>query len=459
MSMINIALSGAVAAQAALNASSQNIANVMTPGYTRQGVLLAAQAPLQGGVAAAGSGVNVSALLRFSDSYKSQQLWSANSQLGTRDTVQPYLSQLEQVMGSSTASINVGLDGFFKALNAASVDPSSSPLRQQVLTSAGALAQNFNTMAQVLANQRISVDAQRSSMVTQINAYSTAIAKYNQEISLAQANGDNASGLIDQRDQSIDQLAKLVGVQVVNQADGARNVSLLNGQPLVAGNTAGVMAVQSSPSGAQVLTLQFAKENFVLPDSQLGGAMGGLGSLEQQTLLPMLQSLSDMASGLATAVNNQLAAGFTPAGNPGQPLFLPAVPGSSNLLSVDTSLQAQDLAFAGSATTPGDSSNLLQIIGLRGSTMTVSGLGPVTLGDAYTQLMGNLGTQSQQNQTALTTAQTVRNQTEENWKSTSGVSQDEEATNLVQFQQMYQANMKVIAVANQLFDSTLAMMG
>jgi len=53
----------------------------------------------------------------------------------------------------------------------------------------------------------------------------------------------------------------------------------------------------------------------------------------------------------------------------------------------------------------------------------------------------------------------VRNQAEESWKSTSGVNTDEEAINLMQYQQMYQANMKVIAVANELFDSTLALLG
>lgn len=80
------------------------------------------------------------------------------------------------------------------------------------------------------------------------------------------------------------------------------------------------------------------------------------------------------------------------------------------------------------------------------------------LGDAYTQLTSRLAMGSQQNQASLSTAQTVRNQAESSWKSTSGVNQDEEAINLMQYQQMYQANMKVIAVANELFDSTLSMM-
>jgi flagellar hook-associated protein 1 FlgK len=88
----------------------------------------------------------------------------------------------------------------------------------------------------------------------------------------------------------------------------------------------------------------------------------------------------------------------------------------------------------------------------------VASLGSVLMGDANTQLIGRVAMQSQQNQASLATAETVRNQAEESWKSTSGVNKDEEAVSLMQYQQMYQANLKVIAVANQLFDSTLAMM-
>src|ERR1043165_6831381 len=122
MSIIFNALSGALAAQAGLNATSQNVANVMTPGYTRQGVLLASIAPYQTGQLSAGSGVSVPSLIRFSDGYKSLQMWSAASELGQRTTAQPYLTQLEQVMGDEESGINSGLDAFFGALNAASVD-------------------------------------------------------------------------------------------------------------------------------------------------------------------------------------------------------------------------------------------------------------------------------------------------------------------------------------------------
>ena len=177
MTIIDNALSGAAAAQIALVTTSQNVANVMTPGYTRQGVNLASVQPLLAGTKSPGSGVAVQAIVRFSDAYKSQQLWKSASDLGQHNTAQPYMTQLEQVMSDDTSGINSGLDDFFSALNAASVDPTSTPLRQQVITSADALAQRFNSLNQVLSNQRSAVGQQRQATVQQVNSLSAQIAE------------------------------------------------------------------------------------------------------------------------------------------------------------------------------------------------------------------------------------------------------------------------------------------
>src|SRR5690606_16176692 len=191
MTIIYNALSGALAAQAALSATSQNVANVMTPGYTRQGVLLASVQPLQSGAVSAGSGVKVASLLRFSDNYKTLQLWSAASELGRREAVLPYFTQLEQVFGEDETGINAGLDAFFSALNAASVEPTSAPLRQQVITTADALAQRFNSLNQVLSNQRSSVAQQRLAAISHINSLARQIAELNREIARTQGTGVN----------------------------------------------------------------------------------------------------------------------------------------------------------------------------------------------------------------------------------------------------------------------------
>lgn len=458
MSTINIALSGALAAQAALNATSQNVANVMTKGYTRQGVDLTSLQPLQSGAISAGNGVEVSSLIRYSDDYKNHQLWKSSSRLAQYDVGQAYLTQLEQVMGDTQSGLDSGLDGFFTALNAASVEPTSTPLRQQVITSADALAERFNSLNQVIANQRSSVHLQRTSVVEQINSLSSSIALLNKQIAASNATGVSASGLIDARNLKVDSLSGLVSVQVVEQPDGSNNVSLASGQPLVVGSISGNMVANEGVTGEQTVSLSFAKEQFTLSSSGQGGQLGGLDDLEQKVLLPMKQSITDMASAVATRVNAQFQAGYATDGSAGAALFSFDASSATGMLKVSPSLTAAQLGFSSDATLPGDSGNLLKVIALAKQNVSVTSLGSVSLSDAATQLVGRLGMLSQQNKASLSTAQTVRDQSEESWKSTSGVNKEEEAINLLQYQQMYQSNMKVISVANTLFDATLSMM-
>jgi len=453
MSIISNALSGSIAAQAALNAASQNIANLQTAGYTRQGVLLSSLGAGVG-VRSAGNGVEVSALLRFADAYKSQQMWRAASDQGARSQTQPYLTQLERVMGDDASSISNGIDGFFAALNASAVDPTSTPLRQQIVTSADAMAQRFNSISTVMSNQLLSLQQQRAAIVPQANTTLANIAALNQRISTSTASGTNVSSLMDARDQLIDGLASQMGIEVLDQPDGSRNVSLKSGQPLVIGSLAGTLSSNMTNTGEQTLNLDFAKSSYKLDPVAIGGQMGGLGEFEQNTLKPLQQSLQDMATQLTSKVNAQLALGKTMTGTAGGPLLAYA----NGKLSITPGFNAKDLALSltGAA---GDSGNLQKLIEIKNQPITVSWVGSVLMSDADTQLVGKLGIYSQQNQSLLKTANTVRSQAIDDWKSTSGVNKDEEAMSLVEFQNMYQANMKVISVANTLFDATLQMMG
>ncbi|MDO8046854.1 flagellar hook-associated protein FlgK [Janthinobacterium sp. SUN211] len=453
MSIISNALSGSIAAQAALNAASQNIANLQTAGYTRQGVLLSSLGATAG-VRSAGNGVEVSALLRFADAYKSQQMWRAASDQGARSQTQPYLTQLERVMGDDASSISNGIDGFFAALNASAVDPTSTPLRQQIITSADSMAQRFNSISTVMGNQLLSLQQQRAAIVPQANTTLANIAALNQRISTATASGTNVSSLMDARDQLIDGLASQMGIDVLDQPDGSRNIALKSGQPLVIGSLAGTLTSSMTNTGDQTLTLDFAKSSYNLDLVAIGGQMGGLGEFEKNTLKPLQQSLQDMATQLTSKVNAQLALGKTMAGTSGGPLLAYA----NGKLSITPGFNAKDLALSltGAA---GDSGNLQKLIDIKNQPINVSWVGPVLLSDADTQLVGKLAIYSQQNQALLKTSNTVRAQAIDDWKSTSGVNKDEEAMNLVEFQNMYQANMKVISVANTLFDATLQMMG
>jgi flagellar hook-associated protein 1 FlgK len=456
MTIMTNALSGALASQMALSATSQNIANLQTKGYTRQAALLSAVGADASGKAV-GNGVQVSSLLRFSDGYKSQQMWRAAAETGQYSQTQPYLTQLERVMGDDTASLSVAVDQFFSSLNAVAGDnATSTPLRQQVLTAAGLLAQRFNSLNNVYNAQQQSVSQQRSAIVDSANANITKIAALNARITQANAVGAPASSLIDARDLAIDELSGQMALEVSEQPGGLRDISLKTGQALVIGNV-GAKLEAVGGVGAQSFNLKFASTTYGLDAAKLGGQLGGLSVYEQDMLRPMQQGVADIAQQLSDKVNAQLTAGYAMDGTPGKPLFT-YTSGTTSMLNVVAGMEPTGLAFSSDGS-QGDSGNLLKLVGINSQTVTVTGLGTVLLSDADTQLVGKLGVLSQQNQAALATANTMRTHAVDDWQSTSGVNQDEEAVNLVEYQNMYQANMKVMSVANSLFDATLAMMG
>ena len=457
MSMVHNALSGAAAAQAALNAVSQNIANVNTQGYSRQGVVLATRIPAPGDPHSAGSGVDVTAIRRFSDDYKNLQLWNAAASRGEVSVLRQYYTQLEQVVANSGSSLSVGLDKFYASLNAVSADVGSAPLRSQVLSEAEALGYRVNNLNRVYATQQSSVNEQRNATLTQLNSLTSNIAALNAQISAADAAGENASGLLDERDRRIDQLAERVDIRVSNQAYGSKTVTLRDGPPLVVGNTAATLRSQTQPDGTQRVTLDFTKEQFVLGRDNLGGQLGGLNHYEQKVLQPMVAAVKDLARELATRINDQLTKGFDLKGQPGKPLFVFDAANPDRMLQL-APIQAAELGFSADAAKPGNSQNLMAVIAVKDQQAVIGKLGSVTLNDAYAQLSGQLAIASQQNKAAIGTADVVRAEAEKSWKATSGVNNDEEAVNLIEFQKMYQANMKVIAIANELFDSTLAML-
>ncbi|MDB5746929.1 MAG: flagellar biosynthesis protein FlgK [Massilia sp.] len=464
MTILTNALSGALASQLALSATSQNIANLQTKGYTRQAALLSAVGADSSGKAV-GNGVQVSSLIRFSDGYKSQQMWRAAAETGQYSQTQPYLTQLERVMGDQTASLSTAVDGFFAALNAVAGDSATStPLRQQVLTASGLLAQRFNSLNNVFTAQRMSITQQRSAIVESANANIGKIAALNARITQGNAVGASVSSLIDARDLAIDELAGQVALEVSEQPGGVRDISLKTGQALVIGNIAGKLNATGAGAG-QKFSLEFAptptSKPYDLNAEQLGGQLGGLSVYESGTLTAMQDDVAAIAKELAAQVNEKLADGYVLKSKSNKPdgkkLFVFDA-GATNILTVAAGLVPADLAFSSDGA-DGDTGTLQKLLLINSATITFKDESTAMLGDADTQLVGKLGVLSQQNQAALATANTMRTHAVDDWQATSGVNQDEEAVNLIEYQNMYQANMKVMSVANSLFDATLAMMG
>jgi flagellar hook-associated protein 1 FlgK len=451
-SLYQIASSGVRASQVALASTGQNIANVNTPGFSRLQTVTSSLAGLSG--LNAGGGVTVTSIRRMTNDFHNQQLWRATTAEQYYGTTQQYLTALEGLMSGDGSSISVGLDQFFAAVSEASATPDSIALRQQIISEASNLAQRFNSLNSSIDDQVSALHEQRVAMATEINGLSENIALLNKKIVEAESVNGDSSALRDQRESLVGELAQYASLRVNETADGALNVALANGQPLVAGTTAGLLQVSASATGEQEVALSFAGTSFPLRQDTFGGAFGGLYSAEYDQLRPNQQSLKSMAQGLASMVNATLAGGYDLNGASGQAL-LRFDASSSTAMLVASNLTAEELALSSQPDESGNNEVLLSLVALKNQKITLNG-SQVSLNDAFTSLLGRVASDSRQSQADLSAATSVTEQAQAQRDSVSAVNLDEEAVDLMAYQQAYQANMKVISTANQLFDALLA---
>ncbi|HFK4760455.1 TPA: flagellar hook-associated protein FlgK [Citrobacter farmeri] len=456
MDMITIGYSGANTAQVELNVTAQNTANAMTDGYTRQVAVISSIGASSGSMNSAGNGVQVDSIRRVSNQYQVNQVWYAASDNGYYSTQQEYLTQLETVLSDENSSLSAGFDNFFAALNEATTSPDDSALRQQVISEAGALSLRINNTLSYIDSQSGEIASQEQAMVEQVNTLTSGIASYNQQIADAEANGDNASALYDARDQMVEQLSGIMDVQVSIDDKGNYNVTLQNGQPLVSGQQSSTIALETNADGSQSMSLTFAGTTSSMT-SDTGGSLGALFDYQNQVLSPLSDSINSMASQFADAVNTQLAQGYDLNGNPGEPLFIYDANDANGPLTVNPDLSADELAFSSSPDESGNSDNLQALIAISSEPLEIDNFGTVTVGEACSTIISDIGIYSQQNQTEAQAASTVYAEAQNQQSNISGVSMDEEAVNLITYQQIYEANLKVISTGAEIFDSVLEM--
>jgi flagellar hook-associated protein 1 FlgK len=442
MSLLVNGLSGLLAAQHALNVSSQNTANINTPGYSRQEALLAARQGNSFGRLDAGSGVSVLSLRRVTDGYLTAAVWRNTSQQGFDSQYQQLIGYVEQVFGSDQLGVTAGLDSFYAALNSAADAPQSIAPRQQILATAKALANRFNQLSANLDLQSRQIDEQSDALLAEANTRLSEVAKLNRSIVETLSKGGNVAALEDQRDQAVEALSKLVQLQVNRQQDGSLSLSLATGQALVLGGSAASLSragdVFSATLGNQTLPLV----------GSIGGTLGALIAYRRDELQPLRAALDTLATDIADGVNNQLAAGFDlqdPA-QAGGPLFGydPLNPAGS--LQLAAGISAEGLACAGGGGGPGDNRNLLALLEQKDSFYS-----------SYVGILGGLAVRSGQAAAEAKASSQLQQDAVAQRDSVSGVNLDEEAMQLMRYMQAYQANAKVVGAADQLFDTLLSM--
>ena len=439
MAMINNGLSGLLAAQTALNTMSQNVANVNVPGYSRQEVQLSAR---QSGFGVmGGSGVQVTGLRRVADEFLTVQLWRAESDAGQRQQVSGYLGQLETVLGSEDSSLLPGLNQFFASLHGAAETPQSIAPRQQIIASAEALAQRFNHLGSQLDAQERRVLDQLDASNSQANSLLSQVAELNDKIKAVGAQGGSIGILEDQRDETLRQLSQLVEIRSSRQQDGTVNVNLPQGQPLVLGNQAAQIKRDDTE-----LSVQFGTQEYSI-DGNIGGSLGGLLLHREEQLLPARAELNTIAQEMADKLNQQLAQGVDLNGQPGQPLFTFTANDAAGSLKVADGFTAEQLALSGATNPgPGNNDNLQALLGLEDASY-----------EAFRGMVGELAITSAQWQADAAAAGNIRMEAQARRDGVSGVNLDEEAMNMMNYVQNYQANAKVIGTADQLFNTLLNM--
>lgn len=454
MNLINIAYSGAQAAQAQLNSTAMNTANAYTPGYSRQRVELSAIGP-NGGLMSAGNGVEVTSMRRISDQYLVSQLWQANSTSSYFSVSQQYMSGLETIIGGDSTNLGTGFDKFFASLNEATTQPDSRALRQQIINESNALAMRFNNINDSINTQKTAIQQQRNATITSMNTLTNNIASINRQITELEANGGNSNTMRDERDELINQLSQMADINVREENDGSFSVSFKDGQPLVSGRTAASLELKNGIDGTQSLELTFANTTFGV-NMSVGGQLGALHDYETNTLKQMQETIHGMAEQFADKFNQQLAQGFDLNGEPGKPLFS-FDPSSPNGILQINDLSSDELALSNSADETGNGSNLQALIDLKGSKMDIPHMGEMSLNDASAAIVSDIGIASRQNQTEARAAAMMLYQAQVQRDNVSGVNHDEEAVNLLTYAQAYQSNLKVMSTGDQIFSALLAL--
>lgn len=323
-SIINSAMSGLSAAQAALSTTSNNISNYTVAGYSRQTILLSqANSTLQGSNYY-GNGVNVTGVQREYDDFITAQLRGNSANYSAVNSQYNQISNIDDLLSTTTTSLSDSIQSFFTNVQNVVSNADDPSARQSMLSYAQGLVNQFQTTAQYLTSMQNSVNTDIKANVDQINTYSGQIADLNTQIAkLTTGGGAAPNDLLDQRDQLVNNLNSIVGVNVSKQ-DGNYIVAMGTTTLVNGGKTTTLTAMPSS-SDASRLTIGYVDQQagkVELPEKTLTtGALGGLLSFRSQDLDNAQNQLGQLAAAFTTSFNQVHSTGYDSNGDTGNNFF------------------------------------------------------------------------------------------------------------------------------------------
>ena len=319
--------SGAVNAyRQALSTTSNNIANVNTPGYSKRELRIGESFPVEEGVFSFGSGAQAEAVARAYDEFVERSLRDATSDLQANEPVIDYTNRIVDIMGTGAVSISSALDAFFNAAEQLSTDPRSAPLRTDFLNSAEILAGRFKDISSQVDN--IGVESQLSlrQSVEELNALSEQLLKVNKQLNRKSRLIEQPPGMLDERDTILRKMSELVKLGVTELPNGQVQVNfggVGRGYEIVTANDAKpVEIVSNDKSGGSDLRLLLDPYgvNRPLPGAP-EGTIGGSLAFRTDVLRPVRIGLDYLARTIADEVNKIHREGLDANGEFGADLF------------------------------------------------------------------------------------------------------------------------------------------
>ncbi len=440
--------------QLGVTVTGQNIANVNTPGYTRQRVELP---PVGTNLRPSTDGVTPDGIRALRDQFVETRLQTETGITGRLEARRDALAPVDAVFNdTNTASgIHSALTGFFNSFRDLEAQPTSVLLRANVVAKAETLAQAFHTTRGRLTEIRTDADAQLRSNVDEVNKLAQQVAELNAQIRKAENVGENPAGLRDQRGEAARQLSELTGARAIETETGQVTLTLGDGRALVVGDQANALTATSAPpDGLAALTLDGQPVN--LTDGKLRGLQEAIGEISGYII-----SLDQLAESFTQRVNTLHASGSDLDGNNGTNFFNVSGGGSVTAANIEVAAALKDnprlVVTAANGAGNGDATIARGLAGLLQDQSSVVGTQTGSYESFYAGLVMQAGADIKTTEDALSTQQLILAQTQAQRDSISGVSLDEEAVNLLQYQKAYEAAARFLKVADEMTQTILSL--
>lgn len=450
-SIMDTSLSALFAAQAGLATTGHNIANANTPGYSRQDVLFSARRPDMTAVGAIGRGVEVDGIRRIQDDFLLNTLRSQTARSESYSSVDSALSEVESILGSvDNDHLGDALSDFFGAWNSLAQPPINTSLKDYVVESAGRLVTEFHRIDDSLASLETNIETSIQLEIGNLNRLLTQVADMNRQIMAAEAGGEPANDLRDQRDLLITQVSSIAEVTVHEREDGTKDV-ILAGRTMVARDSVTLFEseYQRDGDGYRMMVVTGGNKQAVNLST---GKLEGLLTSRDVHLADVRARLDDVAGKLISDVNALHVQGRT-LGSSGLQFFT-----GDNLhtIGVNPELTASPgLVATGRTTAAADNEIALAIANL--GNLSADAGDSRTVNDSYRALLTDLASQRSTFEFLVENQQAVVASLESKLASVSGVSLDEEGAAMVRYQNAYTAAARVVTTVQEMYDTLMNM--